>query len=99
MTDKLRNLNHDIESSDLESDSDLDSIRNSCDVFTAQTAHCALKPQFLFDGSLNLGRNHCIFFISDDMEMFHECTREEKEHPSKTPKKTKMESKKQMLGI
>ena len=37
------------------------------------------------------------FFISDDMEMFHECTREEKEHPSKTPKKTKMESKKQML--
>ena len=51
-----------LRSSDLESDSDLDSIRNSCDVFTAQTAHCALKTQFLFDGSLNLGRNHCIFF-------------------------------------
>ena len=29
ITDKLRNLNHD---SDLQSDTDLDSIRNSCDV-------------------------------------------------------------------
>ena len=32
ISDKLRNLNHDIRSSDLQSDSDLDSIRNSCDV-------------------------------------------------------------------
>ena len=30
ITDKLRNLNHDI---DLQSDSDLDNIRNSCNVF------------------------------------------------------------------
>ena len=32
ITDKLRNLNDDIRSSDLQSESDLDSIRNSCDV-------------------------------------------------------------------
>ena len=34
ITDKLRNLNRDImRSSDLQSDNDLDSIRNSCDVY------------------------------------------------------------------
>ena len=31
ITDKLRNLNHDMAVSDLQSDSDLDSIRYSCD--------------------------------------------------------------------
>ena len=33
ITDKLRNLNMTLRSSDLQSDNDLDSIRNSCDVF------------------------------------------------------------------
>ena len=32
ISDKLRNLNHDMRVSDLQSESDLDSIRNSCDV-------------------------------------------------------------------
>ena len=34
-----------------------------CAVFTVQAAHCALEQQFLFDGGLNLGCNHCIFLF------------------------------------
>ena len=37
------------------------------------------------------------FYFLDDMEMFYDCTREEKEHPGKTTKKTEKESNKSKL--
>ena len=43
--DKLRYSNHDIEGSDLQSESDLDIIRNSCDV-------CIISKMFFLRSSI-----------------------------------------------
>ena len=47
ITDKLRNLNHDM-SRDLQSYSDLDSSRNSCDVFDDSSTPHHLVDRFSF---------------------------------------------------
>ena len=47
ITNELRNLNHDIGVSDLQSDSDLDSIRNSCNVLKYQCKVIRLHKQNL----------------------------------------------------
>ena len=64
ISDKLRNLNHDMRVSDLQSESDLDSIRNSCDVLVQATASSKVHPPTRYCNIVEKKRYKYVLFKS-----------------------------------